>query len=228
MSLVGLNIVVLDGANYPSMVFIAATGVSIAIDSDSPILDSAVASVTVDNTNYHTVTITKSGYSTYTNTFLITDIVPDPGDYNLFVSLTSSANTNACQYITITKGECHNFTFVNSGTNSSNDVTFSITDLDNNPIIGYTDIVLNYGSTAPFVSLVDNIYIATIKDTSETIICKYVIIDDCSILNCYKNKYLKLICDCDCNHDDCTDYCKLDYEMKRLHLLWFDLFNRII
>lgn len=219
MANINLNINVLDGTTCPTLVLIDETTLSIIINEGSPILGDSSISTPVPQDSTVTITVDKTGYNSYVNTIDVSAI-----DVNINIVLTQ---TVVVDFINITNS-CHSYIITNKGTDSSSNVTYDITDLDNNIIGTNQDIELDFGTSKTFVTTSDGVYIVIVKDNSATIIRQYIILDYCNILNCISNRILNILCECDCEVDNCNqDFCKQNFELERIFLLGFDLLNRI-
>lgn len=218
MADINLNINILDGANCPTIEYINEDDLSIVVNEGSPILEDNSTTVAVPQDTTVTIVVEKEGYDSYNQSI-------DVGatDETIFIVL---SETIPVDFINISQS-CHSYTFTNNGTTEEQDVTYTITDLDDNVIGDNEDVELAFGASTTFTSTADNIYLVIVKDTDEAVIRIYIIIDYCNIRKCLSNRILAIICDCGCQDNDCTDYCKKDFEMKRIFLLQFDLFNRI-
>lgn len=219
MADINLNINVLDGNGCPTLMFIDTTDLSITINGGTPILaDNAITEPVPQDTTV-TIEITKTGYDGYSNSIDVEAV-----DVTLNIVLNEAIPVD---FINITES-CHSYTINNTGTTSDEDVTYSITDLDNVVIGDNLDVVLDHDSSKVFTTTEDGVYLVIVKDSENVIIRQYVILDICDILACVTSRILAILCkDCDCHNDDCIDYCKLNYELQRIHLLGFDLLNRI-
>lgn len=221
MANINLNINILDSQGCPTLYLIDETDLSIVVNEGSPVLVDNSITVPVPQDSTVTIVVEKDGYDSYDASIDVAAI-----DYTVFISLSATVPVD---FINITQS-CHSFTITNNGTSSDDNVTYSITDLDGIIIGSNEDVSLVFGATEVFTSTADNIYLLIVKDIEDTIIRQYVIIDYCNILNCISNRILEIICDedCGCGCNDCNDdKCKKDFEMKRIFLLQFDLFNRI-
>ncbi len=218
MANINFNLFVLDGDNCPTLQLIDTTNLSITVNGGSPILaDNSIVEVIPQDTTV-TLEISKTGYDGYVNSI---DVAAS--DVTYYVVLSATVPTD---FITITQ-TCHSYEINNGGTSSAEDVTYTVTDLDNNVIDDNLNIELEFDTSKTITFTSDGVYIIIVKDVSDAVIRRYVILDICTILSCFTNRILDILCkDCGCN-DDCTDYCKKDYDMKRIFLLGFDLLNRI-
>lgn len=216
MANINLTVNVLDGAGCPVLSAINTTNLAVIIngaeyDTTNPVIEAVPQDTTV------TLFISKTGYDSYIGSIDVTSV-----DQTINVILNESA---AIEPVTIVQ-TCHSYTITNTGTTSDDDVTYTVTDLDSNVITDYLNISIPFGESNTFASSEDGVYLLIVRDVDEEIIRNYVIIDICNILACYTSRLLTILCpDCDC--EDCQDYCKKDYDMKRINLLFFDLFNRI-
>lgn len=218
MADINLNINILDNAGFPTLSLIDTTNLSIIVNAGTPTLVDNIITALVPQDTSVTVEVTKTGYDSYANSIDVTAV-----DKTIYIVLSETA---VVDFINITES-CHTFTITNNGTTTNDNVTYTVTNLDGVPIEGYSDIVLNFSVSKVFTSPSDNIYIIVVKDSIGNIIRNYIVIDYCSIRDCLSNRILSILCACDCEDNDCIDYCKKDYEMKRIFLLQFDLFNRI-
>ncbi len=219
MADINLNINVLDGAGCPTLLFIDTTNLSITINGGSPILTDNSITEPVPQDTTVTIEITKTGYDGYSNSVDVAAI-----DVTLNIVLNETVPVD---FINITEA-CHSYTITNNGTSSDDDVTYTITDLDNVVIGDNLNVELVFDSSKTFTTTEDGVYLVIVKDVDDVIIRQYVILDICDILKCVTARILAILCvDCDCQTNDCVDYCKLNYELQRIHLLGFDLLNRI-
>ncbi len=218
---VDLTLNILDGTNFPTLEALGATGISIILDGGAPTLDVNTLTTSVTENTFISIEVSKTGYTTYNNTV---NVLEENLELNIVLE---SSEVEPCEFLSVTEVSCHVYTLANTGTTSDDNTTFTITDLDYTPITGYSNIALNFESTATFTAPQDNVYIAIIRNTDNEIICQFVIIDLCTVLSCVTNKIQDILCSCDCENDDCEDLCEKDYELKRIFLLGFDLFNRV-
>jgi hypothetical protein len=219
--MVNLIVNVFDDSSFPTLTPLDPTGISITIGTNSAVTNVNTLTTSVSESSYITVLVTKEGYTDYFTTIAI-----ENSNVTIVVAMTP-ISTQACSFISITEGVCHQYTITNSGTTSDQNVTYSIVDLDYNPVTGYTNIPLNYGNTSNFTSTSDNVYIVIFRDQSSNIICNMIIMDLCSIMSCITNKLKDILCDCDCKKDKCHDFCKDLYDLDRILVLGFDLLNRV-
>lgn len=223
MANIYLNINVLDGTNCPIVSLIDPTDLSITINEEDPILESPNITVSVPQNSTVTITIDKPSYNSFINSI---DIGSIDDTINIVLN-----QTVVVDFINIANS-CHSYTISNNGIDSDSNVTYSITDLDGNIIDDNEDIELDFGTSKTFTSSNDNVYLFIVKDSIGNVIRQYIVIDYCTILNCVSTRILDILCTCNCedkhssNHN-CEDFCKKDFEMKRIFLLGFDLFNRI-
>lgn len=218
MADINLNINILDGAGCPTLSLIDTTDLSIVVNEDSPVLADNSITVAIPQDTTVTIVVEKTGYNSYANTIDVEAI-----DKSINVVLNE---TVAEPPITISKS-CHSFVITNTGTTSDDNLTYTITDLDNTIIGDNEDVELIYSASKTFTSSSDNIYILIIKNADEEIIANYIIIDYCTVLQCISNKISDVLCDCDCHTNNCEDFCKRDFELKRIFLLGFDILSRI-
>lgn len=219
MADINLNIKILDGSGCPTLSLIDTTGLSIVINGGTPILTDNEITEPVPQDTTVTIVVEKIGYDGYSNSIDV-----EATDITYFIVL---EETVPVDFINISEA-CHSYTITNNGTTADDNVTYSITDLDNVVIGDNLDVVLDYDTSKVFAPTEDGIYLVIVKDDEDVIIRQYVIIDICTILNCVTNRILSILCtDCGCGTGDCNDYCKKDYDMKRIFLLGFDLLNRI-
>jgi hypothetical protein len=218
---VDLTLNILDGTNYPTLELLEATGISIVINGGASIDDVNTTTQSVTENTFVTIVVSKTGYDDYNNTV---NVLEENLELNIVMSLSEQ---EPCDFLEIQETSCHIYTLVNSGTTSDDNVTFTITDLDYVALEDYTNIELNFESSTTFTAPEDNVYLAIFRNTDNDIICQFVIIDLCTILSCVTNRIQDILCHCDCEDSDCTDYCKKDYDLKRIFLLGFDLFNRV-
>jgi hypothetical protein len=219
MADINLNINILEGENCPTLELIDPTDLSIVVNLEPPILaDNSVTALVPENTTV-TILVEKTGYDSYNKSIDVGSV-----DETIFIALNETVPVD---FINIGQN-CHIYTITNNGTSISDNVTYTITNLDGDVIGDNENISLTFGNTITFTSAKDNIYLITVKNTLLEVIRIYVIIDYCNILQCISDRILSILCDdCGCGCQDCEDYCKKDYEMKRIFLLQFDLFNRI-
>lgn len=219
MANINLNLNILDGTTCPTLVLIDPTNLSIIINEGSPILGDNTISVPVPQDTIVTITIDKTGYDSYINTIDVAEV-----DINFNIVLNQ---TVVIDFINITQN-CHNYIIYNNGIDSSNNVTYSITDLDNNIINTNLNIGLNFGTSKSFNTTNDGVYIVIVKDNTQTIIREYIILDYCNILDCISNKIQNILCECGCNNTliNCNEsFYKQNFELQRIFLLGYDLMN---
>ncbi len=217
MAVVYLNVSVFSGELYPVLTPFNTESIVVTVDDvDYSIYPDGYVSVPVNTNTTVGVTISNEGYGSYSGIENIGDV-----DSNLIVALDLLTTSD---FINITE-DCHTFTITNSATTEDDNVTYTITDLDGNVVGDNEDVVLDFETSKTFTSTSDNIYIVVVKDDEGNIIRNYVVIDYCDIRSCISNRILDILCSCGC--EDCVDYCKKDFEMKRIKLLQEDLFNRI-
>lgn len=185
---------------------------------------------TVDTQEFTIINADPIDNSTLVYTYRLIEI----GDYTLVTELENCCTScvveqtlHACDFIKILESSCHTYTIKNCSDLDSNDCSFTITDMEDNIIEGYENIDLDHASSSVFTSTEDGVYKVIIKNSSDVVIRNYIIIDLCTILSCLSNRILEILCACDCEDKSCTDWCKKDYDLKRIFLLGFDLFNRV-
>lgn len=218
MADINLNINILDGSDCPTLTYIDEADLSITVNDGTPELNDNSITVAVPQDTTVTIVVEKEGYDSYNESIDVGD-----SETTVFIALNE---TIPVDFISISQS-CHSYIITNNGTTEADNVTYTITDLDDNVIGDNEDVELVYGASTTFTSEKDNVYLVTVKDTEDAIIRIYVIIDYCNVRKCISNRILAINCDCGCKNNDCTDYCKKDFEMKRIFLLQFDLFNRI-
>lgn len=218
MADINLNINILDGAGCPTIAYIDTTSLSVTINGGAPILTDNNITEPVPQDTTVIITVDKDGYDSYNESIEVAAI-----DKTIFIILNESVDTD---FINITEA-CHSYTITNNGTSSDQDVTYTITDLDGNVIDDNLNVELDFSESKVFTSSTDGVYLLIVKDSDDVIIRNYVIMDICNILACYTARVKNILCACNCEESDCQDYCKKDYDMKRINLLFFDLFNRI-
>ncbi len=216
MADINLNINILDSAGCPTIVYVDTTSLSVTVNGGSPILTDNNITEPVPQDTTVIITVDKTGYDSYNESIEVAAI-----DKTIFILLSETAEAD---FLNITAA-CHSYTITNNGTTSAQDVTYTITNLDDEVINDNLNIELAFGESKVFTTTEDGVYLVIVKDVDDDIIRNYVILDICTIQACYTNRVKAILCDCGC--DDCQDYCKKDYDMKRINLLFFDLFNRI-
>ena len=216
MADINLNLFILEGGECPTLTLIDTTDLSVTINGGSPILTDADIIEAVPQDTTVTIVVDKEGYDSYSNSITVGAV-----DETLYVSLSVSPLVD---FINITQ-DCHNYIINNTST--TDNTTFTVTTLDNVVVGDYLNVALNAESSSDITFATDGVYLITVKNDADAIIRQYAIIDICTILSCFTTRILSILCkDCGCSNN-CQDYCKEDFEMKRLHLLYFDLFNRV-
>lgn len=219
MANINLNLNILDGTTCPTIILVDPTTLSVIINEGTPILGTNVISFAIPQSSLVTIEVDKTGYNTYINTLTVGLV-----DITLNIILNQ---TVVVDFINIINA-CHNYTINNNGLDSTKNVTFTITDLNNNVITNYLNVPLNFSTSNLFSTTSDGVYIVIVKDNTQTIIRNYIILDYCDILNCISNRILDILCTCNSTApSSCDDYCKKNFELERISLLFNDLMNRV-
>ncbi len=136
MADINLNINVLDSAGCPTVSYIDTTDLSITINGGSPILTDNNITEPVPQDTTVIINVDKTGYNSYNESIDVTDV-----DKTIFVVLTETVDVD---FINISEA-CHSYTITNNGTSSDQDITYTITDLDNNVIGDNLNVTLAFG-----------------------------------------------------------------------------------